>query len=192
MDSLIQRSAAIVFVVGHLSTPVLAQVLPDGTLPTTVTSPDGRNFSIEGGGRSGSNLFHSFSQFSVPTNGSVLFNNAVDVQNIFSRVTGSQVSNIDGLLQTQGTANLFLLNPNGIVFGPNAKLNIGGSFLGTTANSFKFADNTEFSASNPQSLLTISVPIGLQMGQTPGRIVVQPKILRLMTPLSQSAVDISN
>jgi filamentous hemagglutinin family protein len=177
MDSPIQRSAAIMFLAGQIvvGAPALAQIMPDGTLPTVVNSPDNLNFTIEGGGRSGSNLFHSFSQFSVPTNGSALFNNAADVLNIFSRVTGSQVSSIDGLLQTQATSNLFLLNPNGIVFGPNAKLNIGGSFLGTTASSFKFMDNTEFSASNPQSLLTISVPIGLQMGQTPGRIVVQPK-----------------
>jgi filamentous hemagglutinin family protein len=178
MECLIQRHGAIILLsVSLVINPAQAQVLPDNSLPTVANSLDNRNFTIEAGGRSGSNLFHSFSQFSVPTNGSVLFNNTADVQNIFSRVTGSQVSNIDGLLQTQGTANLFLLNPNGIVFGPNAKLNIGGSFLGTTATSVKFADSTEFSASNPQSLLTISVPIGLQLGQTPGRIVMQPKAI---------------
>jgi filamentous hemagglutinin family protein len=172
MDSLIQRSAAIVFVVGHLSTPVLAQVLPDGTLPTTVTSPDGRNFSIEGGSRSGNNLFHSFSQFSIPTGGAAVFNHSVDVQNIFSRVTGSTLSNIDGLIRANGSVNLFLLNPSGIVFGPNAQLNIGGSFLGTTASHIQFDDGVAFGTVNPTALLTMSVPIGLQMGQTPGTIQV--------------------
>jgi filamentous hemagglutinin family protein len=152
-----------------------AQVIPDGTLPTTVTSPNNLNFAIDGGSRSGNNLFHSFGQFSVPTGGSAVFNNAADIQTIFSRVTGGNLSNIDGLIQANGTANLFLLNPSGILFGPNASLNIGGSFIGTTANSIKFADGVEFSAVNANGtpLLTMSVPIGLQMGQNSGNITVQ-------------------
>ncbi|MGI0495044.1 filamentous hemagglutinin N-terminal domain-containing protein, partial [Alkalinema pantanalense CENA528] len=146
----------------------IAQVIPDGSLPTTVTSPDALNFTIDGGGRSGGNLFHSFSQLSVPTGGSAFFNNALDVQNIFARVTGGSASNIDGLIKANGSASLFLLNPSGILFGPNASLNIGGSFIGTTASSIQFADGTVFSATNPSSppLLTMSVPIGLQMGNS--------------------------
>ena len=151
----------------------IAQVVPDGTLPTIVTSI-GNSFTIEGGARSGTNLFHSFSQFSVPTGGAAIFNNAIDIQNIFSRVTGGVGSTIDGVIQANGTANLFLLNPNGILFGPNASLNIGGSFIGTTADSIKFADGVEFSVvnANGSPLLTMSVPIGLQMGQNPGAITL--------------------
>jgi filamentous hemagglutinin family protein len=152
-----------------------AQISSDGTLSTQVTTPDNLNFTLTDGNRVGNNLFHSFHEFSVPTRGSAFFDNAVDVQNIINRVTGRSVSNIDGLLQANGTANVFLLNPNGIIFGPNALLNISGSFVGSTARSLKFADGTEFNATDTSTtpLLTISSPIGLQYGGTAGNILVQ-------------------
>ncbi len=156
-----------------LAIPSLAQVIPDGTLTTTV-SPTGNDFIINNGNQVGNNLFHSFSQFSVPTGGSAVFNNAPTIQNIFARVTGGNVSNIDGLIRANGSANLFLMNPAGILFGPNARLNIGGSFTATTAHAIQFADGTKFSATNPaSSLLTVSVPVGLQMGNNSGAIAVQ-------------------
>jgi filamentous hemagglutinin family protein len=158
------------------------QVAPDGSLNTIVNSSNGRDFVITGGGNAGKNLFHSFSEFSVPTGGSALFDNVADVQNIFSRVTGSSVSNIDGLIRANGSANFFLLNPNGVVFGPNAALNIGGSFLGTTASRIKFADGVEFNATSPSSLLTVNVPIGLQFGSTAGPIQVNGTGHTLVSP----------
>ncbi|MBW4453371.1 MAG: filamentous hemagglutinin N-terminal domain-containing protein [Nostoc indistinguendum CM1-VF10] len=152
----------------------LAQIQKDGTLgsESSIVTPkliDGQPIDqIDGGAVRGTNLFHSFEQFSVPAGSTAHFNNATDIQNIISRVTGNSISNIDGILKANGTANLFLINPNGIVFGPNASLNIGGSFVASTASSLNFADGTKFSATSPQTtpLLTVSVPIGLQFGAT--------------------------
>ena len=94
------------------------------------------------------------------------------IDNIITRVTGGFISEIDGTIQTQGSANLILLNPNGIILSPNARLEIGGSFLGSTARSIVFADGTEFGTTDVQTtpLLTISVPIGLQFGETESSI----------------------
>ena len=150
--------------------PASAQVTPDNTTSTTVNQ-DGNNFEINDGERAGGNLFHSFRDFSVPTGGEAFFNNAADLAKIFSRVTGGNVSNIDGLIRANGSASLFLINPAGIMFGENARLDIGGSFLGSTADSLLFEDG-EFSATdkNNPPLLTINAPIGLGFRDNPAEI----------------------
>jgi filamentous hemagglutinin family protein len=155
-----------------LMTTARAQVSSDGTLSTTVSNPDNLNFTINNGDRVGGNLFHSFREFSVPNGGSAVFQNPLDVQNIISRVTGGSLSQINGLIQAQGSANLFLLNPAGISFGQNARLSIGGSFFATTADSLLFDNGFEFSATNPQAppLLTVNIPIGLRFWNNPGNI----------------------
>ena len=118
---------------------------------------------IKGGERAGNNLFHSFDELSIPAGMEAIFENGLDIENIFTRVTGDSISNINGILSTQGSANLFLVNPNGIVFGENAALNVGGSFIATTADDIQFSDETKFSARNTDSkpILTIEFPIGL-------------------------------
>ncbi|MGJ5628363.1 filamentous hemagglutinin N-terminal domain-containing protein [Nostoc sp. CALU 1950] len=158
-----------------------AQVISDSTT-NSIVNQSGNNFTILNGTEKGDNLFHSFSNFSVPTGGSASFDlvNTPNITTIFSRVTGGSVSNIDGLIRTLNSSNpvsLFLLNPSGIVFGPNSSLNISGSFVGTTADSVVFADGLKFNATNATNatppLLTMSVPVGLQFGSNPGAITVQ-------------------
>ena len=169
---------------------VQAQVVEDGTLSTEVNTENSRDFTINAGEQRGNNLFHSFQEFSVPNSGSVFFDNAVTIQNIITRVTGSSISEINGLIKSNGTANLFLLNPNGIIFGENASLDIGGSFIGTTAESLVFEDGTEFPSNpdNSEPLLTVNVPLGLQFGSNPGKIINRAN-LKASNPLDPTGQD---
>lgn len=144
-----------------------AQINPDNTLAgenSVVNQINGKLQHIEGGAIRGNNLFHSFSEFNINDGDSVLFINPSGIINILSRVTGNNSSQILGELGVLGDANLFLINPNGIFFGPNAQLNLNGSFIASTADSIILGGGSEFSATNPQSppLLNITTPVGLQ------------------------------
>ncbi len=181
-----------------LPIPVGAQtVVPDNSLGTVVNS-SGSTLTITGGKIGGANLFHSFQQFSIPTGANATFDliNTPSIQTIFSRITGTDRSSIDGLLRVTNSPNpvsLFLMNPNGIVFGPNAKLDVNGSFVGTTADRIQFKDGIDFtSIPTATPLLSVTVPIGLQMGVNPGTITVQGPghLLRTQSPLLAPYVPI--
>lgn len=134
-----------------------AQIIPDTTLgdESSFLQQNGivndlPAVLIDGGAEQGINLFHSFLEFNVGNGQRVYFNNPVGIENILSRVTGNNLSSIFGTLGvTGGTANLFLINPNGIIFGAGTTLDLGGSFVGTTANAIQFPDGNTFSASEP-------------------------------------------
>ncbi|TWH38878.1 filamentous hemagglutinin N-terminal domain-containing protein [Dulcicalothrix desertica] len=111
----------LLFLSTFLPTPLKAQIVPDNTIGTILRPNMIINGvlsdKIEGGAQSGNNLFHSFSEFNINTGRGVYFTNPTDVTNIFTRVTGANLSNINGILGVEGNANLFLMNPNGIIFG---------------------------------------------------------------------------
>ena len=164
--------------------PWLAQIIPDNTLgneASIVTPEDGGLTLIEGGAIRDSNLFHSFQDFNVNSDQAIYFENPVNIQNILSRVTGNNLSNIDGELGVTGAANLFFLNPNGIIFGPNASLNVNGSFFASTADSLVFHNGSNFSAASPEAppLLTVGVPVGVQFGNSPGGIEITGTVLEV-------------
>ncbi len=156
-----------------------SQIVPDNTLGSEASQVRSNGEVegvpaelIEGGASRGTNLFHSFQEFNVEEGQRVDFANPTGIDNILTRITGSNISNILGTLGVNGSADLFLINPNGIIFGEGAQLDISGSFLGSTASSILF-EGAEFSATDIENppLLTINAPIGLGLEANPGEIV---------------------
>jgi filamentous hemagglutinin family protein len=162
-----------------LSTPGVAQVVPDNTLGnenSVVTPLDANTDRIDGGALRNSLLFHSFDQFNIPEEHGVYFANPDAVNTIFSRVTGVDPSLLFGTLGVLGDADLIFINPNGILFGPNAELDLNGAFTATTATGVVFPGGEAFSALEPEAapLLTVNMeaPVGVVFeGEHPGAIV---------------------
>src|ERR1051326_8166603 len=132
------------------------QVVLDGSFGTSGALA-GPNYSIpaSAGKTVGKNLFHSFSQFDLISGDVATFFGPASgqIQNVLARVTGGGVSSIDGMIQTDpatlASANFFFINPAGVMFGPNASINISGSFAVSTADYVKLADGARFVAKNP-------------------------------------------
>ena len=166
---------------------VSAQVTADTTLPIGERSQvsTGPLFQINGGAVRDRNLFHSFEQFSLVRGETAWFNNAASITNIISRVMGGLPSSIDGVLRANGNANLFLINPSGVLFGPNASLNLGGTFLATTASAVQFGNQGVYSATQPTAppLLTVN-PSALLFNQLANQPIVSQA--RLQVPTGQS------
>jgi filamentous hemagglutinin family protein len=142
-----------------LSLAVHAQISTDGTLgpPALLSGPD-YQISSDLGQQMGSNLFHSFQEFNLNQHESATFSGPNTVQNVISRVTGGNPSNIDGLLRsTLPHADMYFLNPDGLIFGPNAQLDVQGAFHASTADYLRLGESGRFDARRPsQSLLTVA------------------------------------
>ncbi len=190
------------FCVSFFTAKTLAQqsnIIPDNTLgaessrfnPNVVINGINAD-SIDRGARRGSNLFHSFSQFNINNGQSLYFVNPAGVKNILTRVTGGNASNILGTLGVAGGANLFLINPAGILFGENARLDVQGSFVGTTANGVQFGEQGLFSATNPEvpGLLTVN-PSALFFNQlNQGKITVKSQASSGISPTGGNATGL--
>ena len=123
-----------------------SEVTLDGSMGTTgsLAGPD-YQITEDLGQRAGGNLFHSFGQFNINSAESATFSGSVGIKNVISRVTGGQTSTIDGAFRsTIPGANVYFLNPSGVIFGENATLDVQGSFHASTADYLKFKDGVKF------------------------------------------------
>ena len=160
-----------------ISPSALSEVTLDGSVGAA-GALSGPNYQIteDVGQRAGSNLLHSFGQFNLNNTESATFSGSAGIQNVIGRVTGGQASSIDGTLRvTIPDANLYLLNPAGILFGQNAKLDVPGSFHASTADLLKFQDGVQFEtgAATPNPILTTALPEAFGfLGENPAGISV--------------------
>jgi filamentous hemagglutinin family protein len=138
----------------------LAQtIIPDN--PATQVTTDSAQTTITGGTQSGSNLFHSFQQFNLDAGQTATFQAPGSIANIFSRITGGLPSLINGRLQIQGApANLFLINPAGILFGTTATINLPAAFTATTAQGIEFGPGQWLSSATTDYSKLTSAPTG--------------------------------
>jgi filamentous hemagglutinin family protein len=160
-----------------------AQITLDGSLGPRgpLTGPNYR-IDANAGQIRGSNLFHSFGQFNVRPGERATFTGPNTVANIVGRVTGGQASAIDGVLRSEiAGANLYLLNPSGVLFGPNAGLDVSGSFHVSTADFLRFTDGATFFADlGQESVLTVASPAAFGfLGQNSAAITIQGSTLRV-------------
>jgi filamentous hemagglutinin family protein len=166
-------------------TPVRAQITLDGTMgPSGTLSGPAYSIPQSSGTTRGPNLFHSFSRFGIGTGQSATFSGAASILNVFSRVTGGSASNIDGALRsTLPNADLFLVNPAGVVFGPNASLDVKASFHATTADVVRFSDGGSFAADpGGTSSLSVAAPSAFGfLGAPSGAVEVRQGALTVPT-----------
>ena len=138
-----------------------AQIVTDGTvgLATSLSGPE-MTIGAELGSTRGANLFHSFQRFDIPTGQRATFTGPEQIRNVIGRVTGGQTSNIDGTLRsTVGQADVYLINPSGIVMGPNAQVDVPAALHLSTADELRFDDGSRYSARDPaNSTLTLAAP----------------------------------
>ena len=169
-----------------------AQIVTDGTVGSA-TELQGPDYMIPDdlGEHHGRNLFHSFLRFNVHKEQSATFTGPPTVENIVSRVTGGEASSIDGNIRsTIPGVNLFLLNPNGVMFGPNASLSIGGSFHVSTADELRFADGGVMSTHlGGESSFSVAPPVAFGfVREQPAAITVDRSTLRVQTGRTLSIV----
>ena len=160
-------------------------------------NPNQTIYHIQGGSAAGNNLFHSLQTFRLSEQETAIFEPENHIQRIITRVVGSERSFLDGTIQTLGDRpiDLYILNPQGIILGENAILDVRGAFVGSSADRVLFGDNQTFNADPTlNSLLSIAVPIGLQFGRNTNTIAIDSvgNLSLSNTTLSGSSGEIFN
>lgn len=189
-----------------LALPAKAQIVPANDGTGTLVNQDGSQYTIHGGQISGDgrNQFHSLDTFNVLQGETATFLTSPDIHNVLTRIVGGDPSSINGLVQLLGSnANLYLLNPAGIVFGANASLNVPGDFMATTATSIGLDSGTQlnaigannwaelvgtptsfaFALTNPGAIVNmgnLAVPIGHNLGLGFRNLSIAQKLRNLM------------
>jgi len=179
MKPFLYQNFIFIFLLSYFSS-IQAEIVTDGTVgaATKLAGPD---FFIgqDLGTKAGNNLFHSFKTFDIKSNNGVAesatFTGSSDIKNVISRVTGGEISTINGLLKSEvGNADFYFLNPAGVIFRENAKVDVPAAFHISTADELQFDDDSIFSASNPdKSTLGMAQPkaFGLLSPQTVSIVV---------------------
>ena len=160
-----------------------AQISMDGTLGRAGPLA-GPNYQVTAdlGQQHGGNLFHSFGQFSILSGESATFSGPNSISNIIGRVTGGQVSSIDGTIRsTIPGANLYLLNPAGVLFGEHAQVDVGGSFHVSAADYLRLGDGGRFEARTPGNSVLTAAPVAAFgfLGDAPGKITINGSFLQV-------------
>jgi filamentous hemagglutinin family protein len=128
-------------------------------------------FSIrpEMGRQVGSNLFHSLDKLNLDSGESADFSGPSGVSRVITRVTGGR-STINGTLRCSiSGADFYLINNAGVVFGPDAKLEVNGSFIVTSADDLRFSDGFRFPCTaTGQATLTTAAPAAFGFLGKPG------------------------
>lgn len=187
------KMAVLVWMVAVLSPAcAIAEIVRDGTVgPGPSIQPRGPNFRISErmGELRGRNLFHSFEAFNLTQDQSATFTGSSPIDNIIGRVTGGEVSVIDGLLRTTVPgADLYLMNPRGIVFGPNAALDVQGAFHASTASTLQFENGDVFSAVTDEApILSVAHPDQFGFLGDAATIELQGSVLENVNGISLSA-----
>lgn len=174
----LRQHCSLIFMICLFATPLHSEVTLDGsTSPAQTLSGPDYQITENLGQRTGNNLFHSFGRFNIDKTESATFSGSPDIQNVISRVTGGQTSTIDGLLKsTIPNANLYFINPAGVFFGENARIDVQGSFHTSTADYLGFKDGVRFDSGDvtTKPVLTTAAPeaFGFLGNQSAGKITV--------------------
>lgn len=162
-----------------------------GSVATESDGAGGVRFLIResDGQRAGQNLFHSFSRFDLASNETAVYQGDPGIRNLVTTITGDR-STINGRISSEiPGADLFLINPNGIVFGENATVDLSGALTVSTADELIFSDGQTWpSTGAPPAILSVADPVGFGFLDAPAPIRIVGSRIRMPRDTALSLV----